>query len=84
MIGGIHGPTGISDHEIRATTGKGWAEWMGILETWQRQQSHPKGFGEMMRYLRRQYRLRLYWAQAVTAQYILTHEYTGKFSGGRV
>lgn len=77
MIGGIRGPTGISNWEVEAATGKSWYEWLDALDQWQFER---KTFNPLMRYLTQQYRLSLYWAQVVAVHYVMHRSYTAEAS----
>ncbi len=73
MIGGIHGQRGISDRVVQASTGKNWVEWMEIIDKWN---GKKQSFTTIARYLRKQYQLNYYWAQAVAVHYIWKRVYT--------
>ncbi len=77
MIGGIHGPRGISDREVKAATKKCWHEWMEILDAWG---AEDKGFRPICNYLMKRYGLNYYWAQAITVEYVMKRSYTGDLS----
>jgi hypothetical protein len=56
----------ISDDQIRAATGKDWAEWVQILNAWQ---ARRKNLVLVSRYLMRHYELSRYWAQVIAIYY---------------
>jgi hypothetical protein len=73
MIGGIHGQRGISDRDVRASTGRCWTEWLKLIDDWN---GTRQSFTAIARRLMKQYRLNYYWAQAVAVQYIWKRVYT--------
>ena len=72
MIGGLHGPKGITDGEVRVATRKGWQEWLEILDAWD---SEDKRFQPTLRYVTTLYGLNYYWAQAIAVFYVMKRSY---------
>ena len=66
MNAGGAGTRGLSDEEMRAATGKTWAEWHTILDNWG---GKEKRLVSIANYLRDEYRLPLIWAQMVAVYY---------------
>lgn len=64
----VKGPRGFSDDVIKEKTGKSSAEWYAILDAWG---AAEKGHTQTAKYLRQEYHLSDWWAQAVT----IRHEY---------
>lgn len=62
----VYGPRSFGDDAVRAATGKTWAQWRAVLDTWN---AANKGHTQTAAYLRTQHGLRPWWAQAVTARY---------------
>jgi hypothetical protein len=57
---------GHTDEVVRENTGKGWREWLRILDAWEaRERKH----GEIARHLMEQHGVPGWWAQAVTVGY---------------
>ena len=57
---------GITDEQVEEKTGKPWAEWVGILDRWG---VAEQGATLTARYLRDEFGLDSWWAQAVTMRY---------------
>ena len=56
----------IGDKAVRARTGKGWEEWISILDAWgMKEQGHTL----TARHLQEKHGLSPWWAQAVTIRY---------------
>jgi len=58
----------ITDNEVRASTGKEWREWRGLLDGWVERE---KRFASTAAYLVREHRLSHVWAQVVALYYVL-------------
>jgi hypothetical protein len=57
---------GQTDANVRQNTGKGWCEWLRILDTWgARERKH----GEIARHLMEEHGVPGWWAQSVTTGY---------------
>ncbi|NOK58476.1 MAG: hypothetical protein GFH27_549279n282 [Chloroflexi bacterium AL-W] len=56
----------ISEEAVLSKTGKGWAAWFAILDE---SNALGKGYTTSAKYLREEYHLSLWWAQAVTIRY---------------
>ena len=56
----------LSDDSVRRRTGKGWDEWLRLLDDWGAEQ---RGHTESARYLREAHGISPWWAQAVTVRY---------------
>jgi uncharacterized protein YndB with AHSA1/START domain len=57
---------GLPDETLREKTGKGWAEWVAILDAWgARERPH----GEIAAYVAEEHRIPGWWAQTVTVGY---------------
>ena len=56
----------ISEDSVLRRTGKGWAEWLGILDEWG---AADEGHTASARYLRETHGVDPWWAQAVTVRY---------------
>ena len=56
----------ISEDSVRRRTGKGWAEWLSILDEWG---AAKHGHTKSARHLREVYGVSPWWAQAVTVRY---------------
>lgn len=57
---------GHSDETVRERTGKGWREWVALLDAWgARDRSH----GEIARYVNEEHGVSGWWSQAVTVGY---------------
>ena len=56
----------ISDEAVRARTGKGWEEWVQILDDWD---AKEKGHTKSAKHLLEHYGVSPWWAQAVTIRY---------------
>jgi hypothetical protein len=56
----------ISDEQIRAATGKTWAEWHTVLDDWGAKEQR---LVPIANYLRHNHRLTLTWAQVVAVYY---------------
>jgi hypothetical protein len=52
--------------QVQAATGKGWAEWIAILDA---SSTDKKSFVTMSNYLMRDYALRRLWAQVIAVYY---------------
>lgn len=60
------GPRSFSDEAVRAKTGKGWDEWLAILDAWgMKEQGHRL----TAKHLQEAYGVGPWWAQAVTIRY---------------
>jgi hypothetical protein len=77
---------GVGDEAVHEKTGRGWLEWIALLD----QQADPgMGHTEMAKMLREEYGLSAWWAQKVTGGYEqerkgrLAHEMPGGFSISR-
>jgi hypothetical protein len=62
----IHGPRSFSDEAIRKGTGKSQAEWNAILDEFG---AKERGHAKTAAHLRDHYKVRPWWAQALTARY---------------
>jgi hypothetical protein len=56
----------ISEDSVRRRTGKGWDEWLAILDDWG---AADKGHTESAKHLRDAHGVSPWWAQAVTVRY---------------
>ncbi|MBF8268023.1 MAG: hypothetical protein HW388_1531 [Dehalococcoidia bacterium] len=56
----------IGDEAVQAKTGKGWEEWLAILDAWGMRE---KGHTLAARHLQHDHGLSPWWAQAVTIRY---------------
>jgi hypothetical protein len=56
----------ISDDSVRRRTGKGWADWLEILDEWDATDTDHTG---RARHLRDAHGVDPWWAQAVTVRY---------------
>ncbi len=56
----------ITEDSVRRRTGKGWEEWLSVLDEWG---SAEKGHTESARHLREAHGVSPWWAQAVTVRY---------------
>lgn len=56
----------ISDEAVLAKTGKGWEEWLRILDEWGMEE---KGHTLTAKHLQEEYGFGPWWAQAVTIRY---------------
>jgi hypothetical protein len=56
----------ISDESVKSKTGKGWAEWLVILDAWG---TRDKGHTTTAKHLREAHGVDPWWAQAVTIRY---------------
>lgn len=57
---------GQTDANVRHNTGKGWREWLRILDTWG---AKERKHGDIARYLMQQHGVPGWWAQAITNGY---------------
>jgi hypothetical protein len=57
----------ISDEQLRANTGKGWQEWVTLLETWD---ADKKTFASVANYLMRHYGLSRLYAQMIAVYFV--------------
>jgi uncharacterized protein YndB with AHSA1/START domain len=60
------GERSISDGAVRKATGKGWGEWLGILDRWG---AKKKGHLATAKYLAQRHGLGPWWSQSVTVRY---------------
>lgn len=56
----------IGEDSVRRRTGRGWADWLAILDEWG---AADQGHAESARHLRDAYGISPWWAQAVTVRY---------------
>ena len=56
----------LSDDSVRRRTGKGWQEWLKLLDEWGAEQ---REHSERARYLQEAHGVSPWWAQAVTVRY---------------
>jgi Domain of unknown function (DUF4287) len=56
----------IGDDAVRRRTGKGWEEWLALLDEWG---AKDKGHTACARHLREAHGISPWWAQAVTVRY---------------
>ena len=56
----------LSEESVRGHTGKGWAEWLAILDAWE---MRAHGHKLTAKHLEQTYGLTGWWAQAVTIRY---------------
>ena len=56
----------VSDDSVRRRTGKGWNEWLTVLDDYG---AAEKGHAESARHLRESHGVSPWWAQAVTVRY---------------
>jgi hypothetical protein len=56
----------ISEQAVREGTGRGWEEWLAILDAWD---APSKGHTKSAKHLREEYGVSPWWAQAVTIRY---------------
>jgi hypothetical protein len=68
MIGQATSRTKLGDEQIRAATGKGWEEWVALLDEWT---GHPRDFRTISEYLIPVQRVNRVWAQVIAAYYCL-------------
>ena len=66
MAGKKTGFRRIGDEAVRARTGKGWKEWIKILDTWD---ARDKGHTQSAKHLREKYKVNPWWTQAVAIRY---------------
>ncbi len=62
----VRGPRSFGDSAVRDATGRTWAKWFAILDRWD---AAEHGHTRTAAYLRKEYGLRPWWSQAVTARY---------------
>ena len=55
-----------SDADIARCTGKKWAEWCALLDTWR---GNKNSFATIAQYLTEQHAVRRLWAQAIAVYY---------------
>jgi hypothetical protein len=56
----------LSEDSVRRRTGKGWAEWLSILDDWGAREHGPEAAA---RYLGEEHGLGPWWARAVAARH---------------
>ena len=56
----------MSDEAVAAATGRGWDEWVGVIEAWA---GHGDGHAAIARYLQDEHDVDGWWAQSLTVGY---------------
>ena len=62
----MKGPRGISDQSVRDKTGKGWDEWLSVLD---RYGAREKGHTQTAKDLQENWGVSPWWAQCITVRY---------------
>jgi hypothetical protein len=66
MVRSVANHSAISDEQIRGNTGKGWTEWLSVLDNWN---GEKKSFVAIADHLVKHYNVRRLWAQAIAVYY---------------
>ena len=62
----MKGPRGVSDQAVRDKTGKGWDEWLSVLD---RYAVKEKGHTQTAKHLQESWGVSSWWAQCITVRY---------------
>ena len=66
MAQGVSTSRKITDEQVKADTGKSWAEWVLVLDAWE---GTPKSFASLSNFLTGKHKLTQTWAQVIAVYY---------------